>query len=70
MPGRPPHPPTLAGGRKLTGSDLWLTSSRPAKGLLVQLSLFNYPWRILSMDGKRFSRNLICEGETHGFEPT
>lgn len=35
MPGRQPHPPTLAGGRKLTGLDLALALSRPAKGLLV-----------------------------------
>ena len=34
-PTRPPHPPTLAGDRKLTGLDLVLTLSRTAKGLLV-----------------------------------
>ena len=31
---------------------------------------FNYPWRILTTDGKRFSGNLICEGETHELEIT
>ncbi len=31
---------------------------------------FNYLWRILSTDGRRFSSNLICEGEPHGFETT
>ena len=25
-------------------------------------------WHILSTIGKRFPTNLICEGETHGFE--
>ena len=49
MHGRPPHSPTLAGGRRLTGLDLALTLARP----------YTFDRREAIFLG-----NLICGGET------
>jgi len=46
MPSRPPHPPTRAGGRKLTGLDLASRCPDPPKCFW-----FNYPLAS-SFDGR------------------